>query len=169
MNLKDLTREFEIYIRLPELKWSDVATAEFSSSEVYEEIYSFDKVKEVLAAGEKKINLVDFNYNKEDYGAVPDFIQVYYVPKGATSPFESGLYNPFFHEGKFEIPTDNFLRVVSQQEGNYIDEKGNTKRLLLVEFELKIQMYEIVNGEGYIFRDPIEGKLKMAFREYLPE
>lgn len=169
MNLKDITREFEIYIRLPELKWSDVATNEFSSNKVYEEIYSFDKVKEVLNVGEKKINLVDFNYNKEDYGAVPDFLQVYYVPKGATRPFESGLYNPFFHEGKFEVPNDNFLRVVSQQEGTYINEKGKRGRLFLVEFDLKIQMYEIVNEVGYVFRDPIAGKLKMAFREYLPD
>ncbi|TNF44664.1 MAG: hypothetical protein EP311_00800 [Cytophagales bacterium] len=169
MKIKEPTRGFEIYIRLPELKWSDQATSEFNSKFVFEEIYSFDKVKEVLEVGEKKINVIDFNYNKEDFGAVPDFIQVYYVPNGAERPFQSGLYNPFFHEGKYEIPTDNYLRVINQREGTFINDKGVQKRLLLVEFELKIQMYEIVNGKGYVFREPLEGKLRMAFREDIPD
>lgn len=168
LNIKDITRGFEIYLRLPELKWSEVATTEFNSKNVFEEIYSFDKVKEVLAVGEKNINIVDFGYEQEDQGAVPDFFQLYFLRQGQSNLFESGLYNPFFHEGKFEAPTDNFLRVVRQQEGTYINDKGETKRKLLVEFELNIQMYEKVSGEGYVVKDPIEGRLVMEFKEFIP-
>lgn len=119
--------------------------------------------------GEKQINVVDFDYNREDQGAVPDFFQIYFVREGQVNTIESGLYNPFFHEGKFEAPTDNYLRVIRQQEGNYLNDLGETKRLLLVEFELKIQMYEKVSGEGYVVKTPLEGRLVMEFKEFIPD
>lgn len=169
MNLKDITRGFEIYIRLPEIKWLEEATAGFNSKNVFEEIYSFDKVKEVLDVGDKKINLVDFGYNQEDQGAVPDFFQLSFIRQRESNLLESGLYNPFFHEGKFEVPTDNYLRVTRREEGTYLNDKGETKRLIRVEFELKVQMYEKVSGEGYVVKTPIEGRLVMEFKEFIPD
>ena len=169
LNLNDLDRAFNIFIRLPEIKWSEQATSAFNSKAVYEEIYSFDKVKEVLSVGEKRINVVDFDYNREDYGSVPDFFQIQFVAEGQQNTIISGLYNPFFHEGKFEAPTDNFLRVISQREGTYLNEKGETKRLLLVEFELKVQMYEVKSIDGYVLLEPIKGRLVMSFKEFVPD
>ncbi|GAA0877816.1 hypothetical protein GCM10009119_07840 [Algoriphagus jejuensis] len=169
LGLKDLDRGYSLFIRLPELKWSQEATSAFNSKAVFEEIYSYDKVKELLAVGEKKINVVDFDYDRADFGAVPDFFQIQYVPEGNQNTIMSGLYNPFFHEGKFVAPTDNFLRVVSQREGSYVNEKGESKRLLLVEFELKLQMYEVKSAEGYVPLQPLAGRLVVAFKEFVPE
>ncbi len=169
LSLKDLDRGFSIFIRLPELKWSEVATTDFSSKKVYEEIYSFDRVKEVLALGEKKIGVLDFGYNREDFGSVPDFFQVQFVPDGNLNTILSGIYNPFFHEGNFEMPTDNFLRVTRQTEGTYLNEKGEQKRLLLVEMELKLQMYENKSEEGNIPLHPLQGRLAVIFKEFVPE
>jgi len=169
MFLYDITRGFKISLRLPEIKWSEVADETFNSKQVYEEIYSYDKIKEILSIGEKKINVVDFDYGREDYGSVPDFIKVYYASPGNPFSYESSLYNPFFHEGKFETPTDNYFRVTRQQEGLYQDESGEDKKLLLVEIELKLDMYENVNIEGIVRREPIEGKLILAFKEFIPD
>lgn len=169
LSLKDIDRGYSLFVRLPELKWSQEATSEFNSKAVFEEIYSYDKVKELLSVGEKKINVVDFDYNRADFGAVPDFFQIQYVPEGKQNTIMSGLYNPFFHEGKFVAPTDNFLRVVSQREGSYVNEKGETKRLLQVEFELKVQMYEVKSVEGYVPLQPLAGRLVVAFKEFVPD
>ena len=169
MHLNDLTRDFKISLRLPEFKWSEVADERFNSRAVYEEVYSYQKVKEILSIGEKKINVVDFDFDREDYGAVPDFIKVYYASPGNSFSYESSLYNPFFHEGKFEAPNDNYFRVTRQQEGFYKDESGEDKKLLLVEIELKLDMYEILNVEGIVRREPIEGRLILAFKEFIPD
>ena len=169
MFLYDITRGFKISLRLPEIKWSEVADERFNSKAVYEEIYSYQKVKEILSVGEKKVNVVDFDYARDDYGAVPDFIKVYYASPGNPFSYESSLYNPFFHEGKFEAPKDNYFRVTRQQEGFYKDESGEDKKLLVVEVELKLDMYESISIEGIVRREPIEGKLILAFKEYIPE
>ena len=146
MFLYDITRGFKISLRLPEIKWSEVADERFNSKAVYEEIWW-----EALHLPEN------------------DFIKVYYASPGNPFSYESSLYNPFFHEGKFEAPKDNYFRVTRQQEGFYKDESGEDKKLLVVEVELKLDMYESISIEGIVRREPIEGKLILAFKEYIPE
>ncbi len=164
MHLNDLARDFKISLRLPELKWSDVADESFNSKAVFEEVYSYQKVKEILSMGDKKIN-----EEEEDPGIVSDLFKVYYASPGKEFTYESGLYNPYYPIGDQEKPIDNYFRVVRQQEGFYKNAKGEDKKLLLVEIELKVNMYETVSGEGLFLRQPIEGKLILAFKEFVPE
>ncbi|WP_339874836.1 hypothetical protein [uncultured Algoriphagus sp.] len=164
MHLNDLTRDFKISLRLPELKWSDVADDSFKSKAVFEEIYSYQKVKEVLSIGDKKIDDLE-----EGGEVVSDLFKVFYASPGIEFTYESGLYNSFYPVDDQEDPSDNYFKVVRQQEGFYKNARGEEKRLLVVEIELKVNMYKTESGEGLVLSPPIEGRLILAFKEFIPE
>jgi len=100
---------------------------------------------------------------------VSDLFKVFYASPGNAFTYESGLYNPFYPVGDQEEPSDNYFRVVRQQEGFYKNAKGEDKKLLVVEIELKVNMYETVSGEGLVLRLPMEGRLILAFKEFISE
>lgn len=148
LTIRDDVSGIDIYAQIPRVKFKDdFGIQDVDAKEIANVFYPYDKVKEILAVGNKNI------------------------PFEATDSWEDNFYLTVLDQRNYngytlvpgQLDAGNFLKVIQLIEGTEKNAAGENIRTLEVIFDVDVKL--LSTDAGLEPQGNLKGQLKMKYRE----